>query len=94
VPPFLYIDPIKQGLKQEISSDIDLSKLIVFIHRSNKTRIETPIDAFHIFHKPAVFIHRSIKTRIETPLLQVYLQKGIFVFIHRSIKTRIETLHR
>jgi len=81
VPPFLYIDPIKQGLKQEISSDIDLSKLIVFIHRSNKTRIETPIDAFHIFHKPAVFIHRSNKTRIET-FLSFFFFSLSFLFLY------------
>jgi len=37
---FLYIDPIKQGLKQFFPvSEEGLEK--VFIHRSNKTRIET-----------------------------------------------------
>jgi len=37
---FLYIDPLKQGLKQEPSM---LSNIwgAVFIHRSIKTRIET-----------------------------------------------------
>jgi len=37
---FLYIDPIKQGLKRW---NIKINKyfIFVFIHRSNKTRIET-----------------------------------------------------
>ncbi len=37
---FLYIDPIKQGLKQT-PPDSGVSRQNVFIHRSNKTRIET-----------------------------------------------------
>ncbi len=37
---FLYIDPLKQGLKLEFFSD-KLILLTVFIHRSIKTRIET-----------------------------------------------------
>ena len=37
---FLYIDPLKQGLKLHILSII-IGELIVFIHRSIKTRIET-----------------------------------------------------
>jgi len=38
---FLYIDPIKQGLKHNIScSEVNIPER-VFIHRSNKTRIET-----------------------------------------------------
>ena len=38
---FLYIDPLKQGLKQpECKKDANMP-VIVFIHRSIKTRIET-----------------------------------------------------
>jgi len=37
---FLYIDPLKQGLKQ-IEYSITGLLLSVFIHRSIKTRIET-----------------------------------------------------
>jgi len=37
---FLYIDPLKQGLKQVVKVAIDAFSA-VFIHRSIKTRIET-----------------------------------------------------
>jgi len=37
---FLYIDPLKQGLKQQYQ-DIQSALKEVFIHRSIKTRIET-----------------------------------------------------
>ena len=37
---FLYIDPLKQGLKLRKYEEIE-SKMYVFIHRSIKTRIET-----------------------------------------------------
>jgi len=37
---FLYIDPLKQGLKHEMTVD-EIEERIVFIHRSIKTRIET-----------------------------------------------------
>ncbi len=42
---FLYIDPIKQGLKRGLE---DWTKQVdtVFIHRSNKTRIETSDDFY------------------------------------------------
>jgi len=39
-PAFLYIDPLKQGLKP-ISRYLENSDKGVFIHRSIKTRIET-----------------------------------------------------
>ena len=39
---------------------------IVFIHRSNKTRIETQFYASMKITAIHVFIHRSNKTRIET----------------------------
>ena len=38
---FLYIVPLKQGLKQIISTIINYFPVIVFIHSSIKTRIET-----------------------------------------------------
>ncbi len=37
---FLYIDPLKQGLKLTRKDDIT-EHITVFIHRSIKTRIET-----------------------------------------------------
>ncbi len=40
---FLYIDPLKQGLKQEKDNYNNYIR-IVFIHRSIKTRIETERD--------------------------------------------------
>ncbi len=40
---FLYIVPLKQGLKLKYFIRVK-SKLIVFIHSSIKTRIETPIQ--------------------------------------------------
>jgi len=39
---FLYIDPLKQGLKPTENGEL-LESEIVFIHRSIKTRIETHI---------------------------------------------------
>jgi len=45
---FLYIDPLKQGLKHVDSQKLRIAT-IVFIHRSIKTRIETcpPNDTNH-----------------------------------------------
>ncbi len=62
---FLYIDPLKQGLKLS-SSALQAGLVLVFIHRSIKTRIETNIVITRFFQFIHVFIHRSIKTRIET----------------------------
>ena len=39
---FLYIDPLKQGLKQRETTYTIAGNKPVFIHRSIKTRIETP----------------------------------------------------
>ena len=61
---FLYIDPLKQGLKRATGDSI-LRRILVFIHRSIKTRIETCRDGMGSRFN-WVFIHRSIKTRIET----------------------------
>ncbi len=66
---FLYIDPLKQGLKRSIDTLSSLSGL-VFIHRSIKTRIETADGIAYFYRFCRVFIHRSIKTRIETEGLE------------------------
>ncbi len=44
---FLYIDPIKQGLKREYPQELIEKYKDVFIHRSNKTRIETLFLEFY-----------------------------------------------
>ena len=62
---FLYIDPLKQGLKPNLDN-ADAELITVFIHRSIKTRIETRFLLFLLQSLYLVFIHRSIKTRIET----------------------------
>ncbi len=62
---FLYIDPLKQGLKHEFSV-LPHTVKDVFIHRSIKTRIETKLSLLIGKLSLQVFIHRSIKTRIET----------------------------
>ena len=90
IKKFLYIDPLKQGLKLHFLL-IWFNIEIVFIHRSIKTRIETPLFAFFTSRPDRVFIHRSIKTRIETIFRQCLKISNYRVFIHRSIKTRIET---
>jgi len=88
---FLYIDPLKQGLKQPDGTK-RLVPVLVFIHRSIKTRIETAPLAEVTVTPVKVFIHRSIKTRIETTKEIKLVALANIVFIHRSIKTRIETL--
>jgi len=45
---FLYIDPIKQGLKRDLVKQKGIASNCVFIHRSNKTRIETRKSAFRL----------------------------------------------
>ena len=62
---FLYIDPLKQGLKHNYYLDGQYATW-VFIHRSIKTRIETILYCLLLLVAEIVFIHRSIKTRIET----------------------------
>jgi len=87
---FLYIDPLKQGLKLVARYHADAEDR-VFIHRSIKTRIETISDSEISYFSASVFIHRSIKTRIETDCVLCASEGNSMVFIHRSIKTRIET---
>ena len=62
---FLYIVPLKQGLKLSGSGSVEVVG-IVFIHSSIKTRIETPEENLLHCSSLSVFIHSSIKTRIET----------------------------
>jgi len=62
---FLYIDPLKQGLKPQLNRKLE-DREDVFIHRSIKTRIETISLCYKHIISLCVFIHRSIKTRIET----------------------------
>ena len=66
VPPlFLYIVPLKQGLKL-FGKLFHFHAVPVFIHSSIKTRIETFPILSVLVCEPVVFIHSSIKTRIET----------------------------
>jgi len=87
---FLYIDPLKQGLKRFPYIRVCHWRS-VFIHRSIKTRIETGDFLKKLEPILTVFIHRSIKTRIETCSFFFSSSNKTYVFIHRSIKTRIET---
>ncbi len=68
---FLYIDPLKQGLKLSIYRTKN-KESGVFIHRSIKTRIETEYKYFYVSSLFSVFIHRSIKTRIETVINMLF----------------------
>jgi len=52
---FLYIDPIKQGLKLQAIKK-DCQKVQVFIHRSIKTRIETLLP-WAIYKQKEVFLY-------------------------------------
>jgi len=68
-------------------SDIEIE---VFIHRSNKTRIETmeknrdnPNFKLFLYIDP---LKQGLKLKIRTRV-----SHSTSVFIHRSIKTRIET---
>ena len=65
--------------------------MIVFIHSSIKTRIETLFQKGGLNVYQRVFIHSSIKTRIETYTHACTHAHARMVFIHSSIKTRIET---
>ena len=86
---FLYIDPLKQGLKHRNSIWLVLAQ-IVFIHRSIKTRIETRgvepqslSDILFLYIDP-------LKQGLKLKRRDTY-NMSVGVFIHRSIKTRIET---
>jgi len=62
---FLYIDPLKQGLKQYIPN-ILWNGISVFLYIDPlKQGLKLVSQILHI-KRYRVFIHRSIKTRIET----------------------------
>ena len=63
---FLYIVPLKQGLKHSLTDVTSTIGEPVFIHSSIKTRIETNEKDIDSYLLAKVFIHSSIKTRIET----------------------------
>ena len=87
---FLYIDPIKQGLKL-----IDYLQLIksnnVFIHRSNKTRIETRYHRVRCSNRSRFLYIDPIKQGLKLGFYPSISILQLPVFIHRSNKTRIET---
>jgi len=87
---FLYIDPLKQGLKP-IQLGHSYYPPFVFIHRSIKTRIETESECF-LLDKFLWFLYIDpLKQGLKQKRLWM-LNHELIVFIHRSIKTRIETL--
>ncbi len=87
---FLYIDPLKQGLKlTEPVFHCETSGLFLYIDPLKQGLKLRPVIPIHILWTG--FIHRSIKTRIETLLHRQYHSIHHKGFIHRSIKTRIET---
>ena len=86
---FLYIVPLKQGLKQKLDKVIR-ENVPVFIHSSIKTRIETPIQN-NYKDKNDMFLYI---VPLKQGLKHAFLDSGSnpdTVFIHSSIKTRIET---
>ena len=86
---FLYIDPLKQGLKL-IVYPIRILVAYVFIHRSIKTRIETGYeDILKNVTIPFLYID-PLKQGLKLTIKDYPVSLGR-VFIHRSIKTRIET---
>ena len=62
---FLYIDPLKQGLKQNSSMIEELVKYR-FLYIDPLKQGLKPEQTIEPIDKMTVFIHRSIKTRIET----------------------------
>ena len=62
---FLYIDPIKQGLKQEERWRIGTAEIKFLYIDPIKQGLKRNMQGFGK-ESQEVFIHRSIKTRIET----------------------------
>jgi len=61
---FLYIVPLKQGLKQKDKKELFLENLFLYIVPLKQGLKQ---QSFHTFMEMIkVFIHSSIKTRIET----------------------------
>jgi len=70
---FLYIDPIKQGLKLVFNRFI-FSHIGVFIHRSNKTRIETAFLSASMVSMPVFLYIDPIKQGLKQNKI---IQNGI-----------------
>jgi len=87
---FLYIVPLKQGLKPyEPVQCFDPLILFLYIVPLKQGLKLTSVRFFPVSEE--VFIHSSIKTRIETLSDFNCFFCSHLVFIHSSIKTRIET---
>ena len=91
LPWFLYIVPLKQGLKPSYRKCIYI-KSNVFIHSSIKTRIETRrgrqlvrLLSWFLYIVP---LKQGLKLNLREKQGNIAL-----VFIHSSIKTRIETIY-
>jgi len=67
---FLYIDPLKQGLKLHIG-DCRETALGMFLYIDPLKQGLKPIQKLVETALQKVFIHRSIKTRIETRIVNV-----------------------
>jgi len=86
---FLYIVPLKQGLKL-LTALCAFTTIFVFIHSSIKTRIET-ITFYGGIASQNMFLYivplkQGLKLAISMSSRPIRV-----VFIHSSIKTRIET---
>jgi len=77
---FLYIDPLKQGLKRKRIISL-IPKHNMFLYIDPLKQGLKPLPEFRKAMIDTVFIHRSIKTRIET-LLYFCLYKNIFLFLY------------
>ena len=78
---FLYIDPLKQGLKHFSTSVKLLFNWFLYIDPL-KQGLKLKIIFCNLHKYVSVFIHRSIKTRIETHLNRViYLIYRMFLYI-------------
>jgi len=62
---FLYIDPLKQGLKHENKQPTEVAQALFLYIDPLKQGLKLKTAGFPELY-PFVFIHRSIKTRIET----------------------------
>jgi len=62
---FLYIDPLKQGLKLEMTVGYSGNGIEFLYIDPLKQGLKLSVEIVHPA-PPSVFIHRSIKTRIET----------------------------
>jgi len=71
-----------------------LPNATVFIHRSNKTRIETMVSQYFIYIIFRFLYIDPIKQGLKLYIHQCCCWIQSQVFIHRSNKTRIETENR